>query len=41
MTLAEKILAAHSGMKRVRAGQSLDVSVDLAFAHNGVGSETP
>ncbi len=32
MTIAERILAAHSGRKRVEPGEFVNVSVDLAFA---------
>jgi 3-isopropylmalate/(R)-2-methylmalate dehydratase large subunit len=36
MTLAEKILAAHSGRKSVKPGEFINVSVDLAFAQEGM-----
>jgi 3-isopropylmalate/(R)-2-methylmalate dehydratase large subunit len=36
LTLAEKILAAHSGKKRVSPGDFLSVSIDLAFGHDRV-----
>jgi len=34
MTLAEKILAAHSGKKEVKPGEFIDVKVDLVFAND-------
>jgi 3-isopropylmalate/(R)-2-methylmalate dehydratase large subunit len=36
MTLAERILAAHSGKKEVSPGEFVNVSVDLAFAQEGM-----
>jgi len=36
MTIAEKILAAHSGRKKVEPGEFVNVSVDLAFAQEGM-----
>lgn len=36
MTLAEKILAAHSGKRQVRPGEFVFVSIDLAFAQEGM-----
>ena len=36
MTLAEKILAAHSGKRRVTPGEFVFVSIDLAFAQEGM-----
>lgn len=36
MTLAERILAAHSGKQEVSPGEFVNVSVDLAFAQEGM-----
>jgi 3-isopropylmalate/(R)-2-methylmalate dehydratase large subunit len=36
MTIAEKILAAHCGRKSVEPGEFVNVSVDLAFAQEGM-----
>jgi 3-isopropylmalate/(R)-2-methylmalate dehydratase large subunit len=36
MTIVEKILAAHSGRKDVSPGEFINVSVDLAFAQEGM-----
>jgi 3-isopropylmalate/(R)-2-methylmalate dehydratase large subunit len=36
MTIAEKILAAHSGREKVEPGEFVNVSVDLAFAQEGM-----
>lgn len=38
MTLSEKILAAHSGKERVKAGQYLNVGVDFIVANETTGS---
>jgi len=37
MTIAEKILASHSGVKEVTAGEIVNASVDLAFVHEMLG----
>ena len=36
MTTAEKILAAHTGRRGVEPGEFVNVSVDLAFAQEGM-----
>jgi 3-isopropylmalate/(R)-2-methylmalate dehydratase large subunit len=37
MTIAERILASHSGIKGVTAGEIVDASVDVAFVHEMLG----
>jgi 3-isopropylmalate/(R)-2-methylmalate dehydratase large subunit len=41
MTLAEKILASHSGKERVKPGDILDVKVDTAMGHEATAQAAP
>ncbi len=41
MTVAEKILASHSGRERVRPGDIVDVTVDTAMGHEATAQAAP
>ncbi len=40
MTIVEKILAKHAGVKEVRPGEIVEISIDLAMTHDALGAHT-